>query len=259
MIADFHEKVKNLILWRNPAATRRTLILFGALNLFVTFTPSHYVYKTGFFGLGITFFCLLPLQSYFPSHRKALSPLWWATFGAPTDAQFAVQILRKRHLDVDKFAGKSRTAEDVRRAVQSQKGSRAKPRGDRREDGIRWDQLEDPSRANQDYVENSKDASYKPRKLGSYFCQYKGLPGRLHINTKYLYFTPLHSPAQKRGHTALEAIDSLVKTKNIRLGFWNSLGLKITRNNGKAPMLLANVQHRDDAFNLILAVSTGAG
>ena len=256
LVADFHEKVKNLILWRNPAATRRTLILFGVLNLFVTFVPSQYISKAIFFFLGITFFCLLPLQSYFPSHRKALSPLWWATFGAPTDAQFAVQLLRKRHLDLDRFAGQLTTAEDVRRAVLNHGGfNKLKPRPDRREEGIAYDQIEDPSRASVDYVEMSKDATLKPRKLGSFFCQYKGLPGRLHINTKYLYFTPLHSPSHKRGRTPVDAIESIVKTKSIRLWVWSSLGLKIVRNNGKAPLLLANVQNRDEAFNLILAVS----
>lgn len=261
LVADFHEKVKNLILWRNPAASRRTLILFGVLNLFVTFAPSQWVSKAIFFVLGITFFCLLPLQSYFPSHRKALSPLWWATFGAPTDAQFAVQLLRKRHLDVDRFAGQLTTAEDVRRAVRSQGNTnkRLKPRPDRREEGIAYDQIEDPSRASTDYVEMSNDATLKPRKLGSFFCQYKGLPGRLHINTKYLYFTPLHSPSQKRGRTPISAIESIVKTKSIRLMVWSSLGLKVVRNNGKAPLLLANLPNRNEAFNLILAVSTNAG
>ncbi|CBQ72252.1 conserved hypothetical protein [Sporisorium reilianum SRZ2] len=258
LVADFHEKVKNLILWRNPAASRRTLILFGVLNLFVTFAPAQYVSKAIFFFVGITFFCLLPLQSYFPSHRKALSPLWWATFGAPTDAQFAVQLLRKRHLDVDRFAGQLTTAEDVRRAVRSQgnRSRRLKPRPDRREEGIAYDQIEDPSRASTDYVEMSNDATLKPRKLGSFFCQYKGLPGRLHINTRYLYFTPLHSPSQKRGRTPIGAIESIVKTKSIRLMVWSSLGLKIVRNNGQAPLLLANLPNRDEAFNLILAVST---
>lgn len=256
LVADFHEKVKNLILWRNTGATRRTLIMFGVLNLFVTFAPSQYISKAVFFFLGITFFCLLPLQSYFPSHRKALSPLWWATFGAPTDAQFAVQLLRERHLDVDRFAGQLSTAEDIRRAVRSQGGSKVKPRPDRREKGIAYDEIEDPARASLDYVEMSNDAMLKPRKLGSFFCQYKGLPGRLHVNTKYLYFTPLHSPSHKRGRTPVEAIESIVKTKSIRLMVWSSLGLKIVRNNGKAPLLLANMQNRDEAFNLILAVST---
>ncbi|SPO22222.1 uncharacterized protein UTRI_02230_B [Ustilago trichophora] len=260
LVADFHEKVKNLILWRNTGATRRTLILFGVLNLFVTFAPAQYVSKAIFFFLGITFFCLLPLQSYFPSHRKALSPLWWATFGAPTDAQFAVQLLRKRHLDIDRFAGQLTTAEDVRRAVRSHGGSsKLKPRPDRREEGIAYDQIEDPSRASLDYVEMSNDATLKPRKLGSFFCQYKGLPGRLHVNTKYLYFTPLHSPSHKRGRTPVDAIESIVKTKSIRLMVWSSLGLKIVRNNGKAPLLLANLPNRDEAFNLILAVSANAG
>lgn len=256
LVADFHEKVKNLILWRNPGASRRTLMLFGVLNLFVTFAPAQYVSKAIFFFLGITFFCLLPLQSYFPSHRKALSPLWWATFGAPTDAQFAVQLLRKRHLDVDRFAGRMTSAADVRRAVQSRASRyKLKPRPDRREEGIAYDQIEDPSRASTDYVETTNDATLKPRKLGSFFCQYKGLPGRLHVNTKYLYFTPLHSPSQKRGRTPIDAIESIVKTKSIRLMVWSSLGLKIVRNNGQAPLLLANLPNRDEAFNLILAVS----
>ncbi|KAJ1028365.1 hypothetical protein NDA16_001535 [Ustilago loliicola] len=241
LVADFHEKIKNLILWRNTAATRRTLVMFGVLNLFVTFAPSQYISKAVFFLLGITFFCLLPLQSYFPSHRKALSPLWWATFGAPTDAQFAVQLLRKRNLDVDRFAGQLSTAEDIRRAVRSQGGSKVKPCPDRREEGIAYDEIEDPARATLDYVEMSNDTMLKPRKLGSFFCQYKGLPGRLHVNTKYLYFTPLHSPSHKRGRTPVDAIKSIVKTKSIRLMVWSSLGLKIVRNNGKAPLLLANM------------------
>ncbi len=30
---------------------------------------------------------------------------------------------------------------------------------------------------------------------------------------------------------------------------WSSLGLKIVRNNGKAPLMLANLSNRNEAFN----------
>lgn len=59
ILADFHEKAKNLILWRNPQASRRSLILIGILNLFVTFASAQLVLKTMWFGIGITFFGLL--------------------------------------------------------------------------------------------------------------------------------------------------------------------------------------------------------
>lgn len=28
-----------------------------------------------------------------------MSPIWWALWGAPTDGQFAIQLLRRRHLE----------------------------------------------------------------------------------------------------------------------------------------------------------------
>lgn len=52
----------------------------------------------------------------------------------------------------------------------------------------------------------------------------------------------------------MTAVGGLTKTKSIRLWLWSSVGLKVVRTNGKAPLLFANVQNRDEAFNLILAV-----
>ncbi|SPO40328.1 uncharacterized protein PSFLO_05810 [Pseudozyma flocculosa] len=250
LLADWHEKVKNLILWRNPKASQRSVALLSLITVFVTFAPAHYVFKSLLFLVGITFFCLLPLQSYFPTHRKALSPVWWILFGAPTDAQFAVQLLRKRHLELDD-AGKWATASDVRKA---NKGTKSAVRPDKREAGVPLDQIPAAARGENDYVETTSTTALKPRKLGSFFCQYKGLPGRLHINTRYLYFTPLHNGTQKRAHTPLSAVGGLTKTKNIRLWLWSSLGMKVARTNGKPPILFANIQNRDEAFNLILAV-----
>lgn len=58
-VADGHEKIKSLILWRNPTATWRTVTIFSAVTVFVTFASAHLICKTISLFLGLTFFCLL--------------------------------------------------------------------------------------------------------------------------------------------------------------------------------------------------------
>lgn len=53
-----------LILWRNPTGTWRTLTLFGVVTTFVTLAPAHFVWKMFFFFIGFTFFCLMVSLSY---------------------------------------------------------------------------------------------------------------------------------------------------------------------------------------------------
>ncbi|PWN49836.1 hypothetical protein IE53DRAFT_380250 [Violaceomyces palustris] len=282
ILADFHEKVKNLILWRNPAATQRSLILIGCCTIFVTFASAHLIVKTTFLGIGISFFCLFPLQSHYPRYRRPLSPVWWVLAGAPTDAQFAVKLLRERYLKGsasgqsnlsplgdDTGGGGKRSKADGRPGREdlaghwSRAGTEKEEEEEKEEEGAQKEREEED--AGEDEVEGDErlasEASSKPRKLGSFFCQYHGLPGRLRINERCIYFSPLHSGAigsgkRRQGLTALDEIGGLVKTKSIRLWFWSSAGLKVIRRNGKSPMLFANVQNRDEAFNLILAVGS---
>lgn len=180
-IADFHEKVKNLILWRNPQATWRTFTFFAVITIMVTFLPAYYIWKTGFFFLGFTFFCLLPLQSHYPRYRRPLSPIWWALWGAPTDGQFAIQLLRRRQLEKasgkvngsrEGTNGKKRTSKFRRsEAAHAVKGGAMRPMNE--EEGTLWGLEEE--------VEGSKGSDgekrFRPKKLGSFFCQHRGVPG----------------------------------------------------------------------------------
>lgn len=313
-IADFHEKVKNLILWRNPTATWRTLFLLGIATVFVTFASSHLIWKTVFAFLGFTFFILLPLQSHYPRFRRPLSPIWWALWGAPTDAQFAIQLLRRRHLerqhakhppleDEDQQPGLNRSMSDSGRRTsmstrfadtsggggsgglssgrespttskhkkhtsdlaalknrflrQSSAAAHAVAYGeiDKSEDGKLLD-LQDVK------VLDGGQILSKPRKLGSFFCQHHGVPGHLHVTTRMVYFVALHTHANlnnRGGHktckTPLGEITGLIKTKSIKLLVWNSSGLQITRRN-RGSVLFSNMPHRDNAFNLLLAVGS---
>lgn len=58
---------------------------------------------------------------------------------------------------------------------------------------------------------------------------------------------PLRSP--------LEDIAGLAKTKSLQLLVWNSPGLQIARTH-KSSLFFSNVLHRDELFNLILAVGS---
>lgn len=96
-LADLHEKVKSLILWRSPSATKRTISLLTLCAAWVTLADARTVWKSVLLGVGIFAFALVPLQVYYPRYRRALNPIWWVLWGCPTDAQFAISILRQRH------------------------------------------------------------------------------------------------------------------------------------------------------------------
>ncbi|CAO1623352.1 unnamed protein product [Parajaminaea phylloscopi] len=273
-IADFHEKVKNLILWRNPPATWRTFTFFAVITGIVTFLPAYYIWKAGFFFLGFTFFCLLPLQSHYPRYRRPLSPIWWALWGAPTDAQFAIQLLRRRHLEkaMNKASGskggsgaggggggtgpgggsggggKKHVAKFRRsEAAHAVKGGAMRPMNE--EEGTLWGLEEEV----EGKAGESGEKRFKPKKLGSFFCQHRGVPGHLTVTSRSVYFRGLGQP--KTCKTPLEDIAGLAKTKSLHLLVWFSPGLQIARTN-KPSLFFSNVLHRDEVFNLILAVGS---
>jgi hypothetical protein len=286
-IADFHEKVKNLILWRNTTATWRTLTLLAVVTFFVTFVSSHYIWKTIFLFLGFTFFILLPLQSHYPRFRRPLSPIWWALWGSPTDAQFAIQLLRRRHLEKQRLkhpddmnevltdnrgveGGKSSATEDRLNSGESKGAMNVIKRrmlGPTAAHAVAYGSMR-PLGEDEGGLSDLRDTKIldgqitsKPRKLGSFFCQHHGVPGHLHVNTNMLYFVALHSHVNKEGKgkkvckTLLSDITGLVKTKSIQLFIWSSSGLQVARKN-KSSLFFSNMPHRDNAFNLLLAVGS---
>ncbi|KAN0062286.1 hypothetical protein ACQY0O_005467 [Thecaphora frezii] len=198
------EKAKNLILWRNPTASQRSVALLSLITLFVAFAPAHYVWKAFFFFIGVNFFCLMPLQSHFPTHRKALSPVWWILFGAPTDAQFTIQLLRHHRLELGDAVERKTASADVGKT-----SKHAKPPLwlDKREAGI---------------------------------------PPGLHSGARRQRLRRNHLDHQSEAAQARKLL--------LPVQLWSSLGMKIARANGQPPLLFANVQNHDEAFNLILAV-----
>ncbi|KZO96194.1 hypothetical protein CALVIDRAFT_537386 [Calocera viscosa TUFC12733] len=93
-IADLHERIKNMFLWRNPPASRvYTAVIFG-LFLFTFLTPARYIAKLIYFLIGFVFFFLIPLIRAMPAKEAARVPPSFSD--VPTDAQYAYGLIRER-------------------------------------------------------------------------------------------------------------------------------------------------------------------
>lgn len=240
--ADYHEKVKNILLWRNPTASKGTVVLLSLSTAFITFCSAHTVFKTILFMVGFTFFCLMPLQAHYPRYRRPLNPLWWLVLGSPTDAQYAVQILRQRHQRHQKWLQEHHPEQaissDFTMPMPDLPTTPSHVHEMRREDTVEAQPPEKKPLSN--------------KRVGSFLCQHHGMPGHLIITPTHLYFNPLHIVGSGKHHlTRLSDIIGLRKTHSLRLWLWSSNGLKISLKN-RSTLQFHNMTHRDDAFNLLL-------
>ena len=241
-IADFHEKVKNILLWRNPRASRSTVAMLSALTAFTTVCSAHCVFKTFMFLLGFTFFALMPLQAHYPRYRRPLNPLWWLVLGSPTDAQYAVQLLRERHQRQQNWLQQYQASDSG--ASDSRKQAYDEPLSPSHMHEVRREELDASP------VQDKRPLSNK--RLGSFLCQHHGMPGHLVITPTHLYFSPLHIVGSGKHYlTRLDDIVGLRKTHSLRLWLWSSNGLKVSLRN-RGSLQFQNMTHRDDAFNLLL-------
>ena len=259
-VADFHEKIKNLLLWRNPRASQRTAIILLLISLLVTLVSPALVFKAFFFFCGITFFALMPLQTLYPRYRRALNPLWWAVLGAPTDAQWAIQLLRKRHRRYQEWLHTMETRRSPGGGTTSggyTSSSDVPPPPLTAADG-RFAQLPaDTAPAESTSKRSKSNDDMDRRKLDTFLCQLHGVPGHLVVTPSHVYFSSLRVMGAGNKHyvTRLEDIMGLRKTQGSRFWLWDSHGLKITRR-GRNTLLLANMARRDEAFNLLLTLAS---
>lgn len=142
--------------------------MFAVVTTFVTLAPAHYVWKAFFFFIGFTFFCLMPLQSHYPRYRRPLSPIWWVLWGSPTDAQFAVQLLRRRHLE-SANGGSGGSLKRRKGDAKPSSAAHAVANG-----GLDNDVYQDTGNFSQvpgkAYTTGSGREVTKPAKLGSFYC-----------------------------------------------------------------------------------------
>ncbi|EIN13757.1 hypothetical protein PUNSTDRAFT_140224 [Punctularia strigosozonata HHB-11173 SS5] len=93
-IADVQERVKNIFLWRRPAASR----LYGLALVFMfsitLLLPARYLAKLVYFIIGVMFWHATPvIMAMSPSMRDRLPPPF---SNVPTDADYAMELMAER-------------------------------------------------------------------------------------------------------------------------------------------------------------------
>lgn len=93
-LAGFLEVLNNFYEWAAPRQTLNTLILFTILLMISLFGDMEVCVRTALFLIGICFFGSFPIASRYPKYRFLVSPLKWAFWNVPTNAEWAFAELR---------------------------------------------------------------------------------------------------------------------------------------------------------------------
>jgi hypothetical protein len=73
---------------------RILLVLVASSSFSLTFLPTQYMGKVIFFYIGVEFFILQPLRSYYPRHRRLFNVMNLLLWGVPNDAEYAMEVVR---------------------------------------------------------------------------------------------------------------------------------------------------------------------
>ncbi|KAI5122603.1 hypothetical protein M0805_004817 [Coniferiporia weirii] len=135
-IADLHERVKNIFLWRVPSASASFAALLAFLILFTTFLPAKYIVKLALFIVGFLYWHVVPIiASLPPADRSRLPPLFE---NSQTDAEYAMVLISQRIArgeDVQPLPRKSQRK--PKKAAEGPKGQSAPvPVGDKLDPGV---------------------------------------------------------------------------------------------------------------------------
>lgn len=93
-VADIHERIKNVFIWRRPAVSRRYAIILAVATFCTLIIPAHYLAKLIYGSCGILFWHVIPVLAALPPGARARLPGPLAD--APTDADYAIEIITQR-------------------------------------------------------------------------------------------------------------------------------------------------------------------
>ncbi|GAA5987204.1 hypothetical protein JCM11641_006059 [Rhodosporidiobolus odoratus] len=119
-VADLSEMLKNTLL--HPSHPSSILVLLRLLTLCLTLllVPIWLQYKSIGLGVGVEFFALWRAREVWPHYRRALLPWWWLFLGAPTDAEYALYVLKKRNAEGRPLKGSKTIRREKKREKKSE-------------------------------------------------------------------------------------------------------------------------------------------
>ncbi|KAF9526494.1 hypothetical protein CPB83DRAFT_896154 [Crepidotus variabilis] len=263
-IADFHERVQNIFIWRRPEASMKYAIVLSGLFL-VTLLPPKYLTKITSFTLGFLFWHIVPLLAALSEQDRRRLPAAFAE--VPTDAEFAMQLIAER---VEK--GLDVTLKPTKRSKKNRLSAESLP-GDLQTSGSRSapSLLPDPKKQNLFTKTSSSIGGMMglapgkgwpvsdawppqhpliPLALGiaqpeanvdnhTYPCQHTSSPGLITLTSRALFFTPLLSQNAK-AMIPLTAVKGVKKTGLFK-------GINIRWNDPVEP----SKEQREDKFHWV--------
>ncbi|KAJ4486111.1 hypothetical protein J3R30DRAFT_3444125 [Lentinula aciculospora] len=93
-IADLHERIQNIFIWRRPASSKVYGTALCCCCLLTLFLPAQYIAKLVYFLGGLFFWHIIPILAALPPEDRARFPP--AFQDAPTDAEFAMTVISQR-------------------------------------------------------------------------------------------------------------------------------------------------------------------
>ncbi|GAA6016237.1 hypothetical protein JCM10207_000440 [Rhodosporidiobolus poonsookiae] len=185
-MVELGEGIKNILSHPSHPSAPRTLARLTALCLVLAVLPAWALLKLVWVYLGVEFFLLWWVRERWPEWRRATMVWWWIFLDAPTDAEFALWLLRERSKEGRPLRG----SKTLRRAARADKkeGNLGKlpfslPRS-----------TSSPSTFDTASLLSTTSASTSTSKpselLGSYFALHASTPGQLRLTRTTLSFTP---------------------------------------------------------------------
>ncbi|KIP11934.1 hypothetical protein PHLGIDRAFT_395097 [Phlebiopsis gigantea 11061_1 CR5-6] len=93
-VADIHERIKNIFLWRRPQVSAAYSFVLLALAILTAAVPAKLLVRGATMGMGIFFWHVVPvLAALSPSERARIPP---PLMHSPTDAEYAMELISQR-------------------------------------------------------------------------------------------------------------------------------------------------------------------
>ncbi|KIM48214.1 hypothetical protein M413DRAFT_22743 [Hebeloma cylindrosporum] len=235
-IADIHERICNIFIWRRPASSQRYAIILFILFLTTLLLPTKYIIKLSVFVLGFVFWHVVPVVvALAPSERRRV-PLPFRD--VPTDAEYAMELISQRGKKQESpdHLGMSSSAQKLQDTFSQENGS-----------SIDWKKWGDRVAIGKTAVTDIKrlrpgnpgsvNESWPPRhpvvpgainitqtranaEIHTYPCQHPSGPGLITLTHNAFFFTPLMSQTAKIS-LSLAAVKGVKK-----IGFLKGLSLR---------------------------------
>ncbi|KAJ3863072.1 hypothetical protein EV359DRAFT_43878 [Lentinula novae-zelandiae] len=93
-VADLHERIKNIFIWRRPASSKVYGTALCFCCILTLLLPAQYIAKLVYFLGGAFFWHIIPILAALPSEDRARIPP--AFQDVPTDAEFAMEVISRR-------------------------------------------------------------------------------------------------------------------------------------------------------------------